>query len=346
MKTQQPEDSIDKLATPTIGTQSITSDISRKNEFIGKEEVIRRDEAGVVTTVMNKFGPGSLKATVFTLLSATLGVGMLAIPQAFQKSGIVLSAILLYVAAFFSFLSIMCLVWASDSTKLTTYSDLATWSYGPKFKYFVDMIFFTNVFGTAVAYSIATKENIAFTLSSLQAHYFPNMPHILYDQSAIIWIVIPQSLLLFLVLRKYLTELRVFSLLSFGIIIYILLLIIGNCFAPTYTKDIDQKFEELRYFRPGGLSASLPMFIFGFTCQQNVLTCCRELNNTSVRRMSKTVSRHIFISSSMYLLVGVFGYLTFMNEFSEKDENILTKYDSENIPVVAVASAKTREPFC
>ena len=148
----------------------------------------------------------------------------------------------------------------------------------------------------------------------------------------------PQGLLLFLVLRKQLTELRVFSLMSFGIIVYIAILIIGNCFAPTYTKNIDEKFDQMAYSKLGGIASTLPIFIFGFTCQMNVLTCCRELNNTSVRRMNKTVTREIFIASSLYLLVGVFGYLTFMNDFSDQDENILTKYDQKNTPVVIVGT--------
>jgi amino acid permease len=85
------------------------------------------------------------------------------------------------------------------------------------------------------------------------------------------------------------------------------------------------------------MSVSLPIFIFGFTCQQNVLNCFRELREPTVRRMKKVVTRQIFIASAIYLSVGCFGYLTFGNQFSATEENILTKYKDSNVSVFVVS---------
>ena len=291
-----------------------------------------------------RFLPGSIKATTFTLLSATLGVGMLSMPRAYFRSGVLLCAILMYVAAVVSYQSIICLVRVSYKTKLTTYSDMALWSYGIKFKVLTDLIYFVNTFGSAVTYSIVIKENLASGCEMIGSLFFSGMPEMFKEQKSVFWIVISQGILIPLVMKEKLTELRLFSLISFCIIIYIAIVIITNCFRDEYTSTIDPRLSEVKYVDFSGFTVSLPIFIFGFTCQQNVLSCYREMITPTMRRMKKVITRQIFISSSLYLMVGIFGYLTFGNHFSSTEQNILTKYSTKNIPVFIVAAPHRRPP--
>lgn len=272
------------------------------------------------------FRPGSIKAATFTLLSATLGVGMLSVPKAFFNSGLLLSVTLLYLAFWVSYLSLKALIRTSYYTKLTTFSELATWSYGPKFKIFTDIVFFLNNFGTAIAYSITAKETLSSGFGKVKEMWWSETPNLFVQKDSIFWILVTQGVLIPLVIRETLTELRIFSLVSFCIICYIAIIIVGYCFMPHYTENVDTTLDEVKLIKVGGLSKSLSVFIFGFTCQQNLLCCYRELINPTFRRMKKVVSRHLFLASSIYLLVGTFGYLTFGNDFHKKEENILTKY--------------------
>ena len=286
-----------------------------------------------------RFLPGSIKATTFTLLSSTLGVGMLSMPRAYYRSGIMLCAVLMYLAAVVSYQSVMCLVRVSSKTKLTTYSDMAMWSYGMKFKVLTDLIYFVNTFGSAVTNSIVIKENLASACETIGSLFFSGMPELFKDQKSVFWIIISQGILIPLVMKEKLTELRVFSLISFCIIIYIAIVIITNCFRNEYTDTIDPRLAEVKYVDFTGFTVSLPIFIFGFTCQQNVLSCYREMIRPSLRRMKKVVTRQIFIASSLYLTVGIFGYLTFGNHFSPTEQNILTKYSTKNVPVFVVLAS-------
>ncbi len=285
-----------------------------------------------------RFLPGSVKATTFTLLSATLGVGMLSMPRAFYKSGTLLCTLLMYLAALVSYQSIICLVKVSYKTKLTTYSDMALWSYGTKFKVLTDLIYFLNTFGSAVTYSIVIKENLASGCEMIASLFYSGMPKILQEQKNVFWIIVSQGILIPLVLKEKLTELRIFSLISFCIIIYIAMVIITNCFREEYTNTIDPRLDEVKYVDFSGFTVSLPIFIFGFTCQQNILSCYREMITPTMRRIRKVITRQIFISSSIYLMVGIFGYLTFGNHFSPTEQNILTKYSAKNVPVFIVAA--------
>jgi len=290
----------------------------------------------VSETVIDKgcFSQGSIRATIFTLLIATLGVGMLSIPRAFERSGLILTIIVVYLGAIVSYLSMRCLVAASSKTKLVSMSDLALWSHGMKFKYFTDFVFLINNFGTCVAYTIVIKENMAAICRSMYDLGWIEFPVMMRDQKSALWIIVSQCLLIPLVIKEKLAELRVFALISFGIISYIGLTIITNCFTNTYTKSFDTKWNSIKMFDISGLVHTVPVVIFGFTCQQNVLSCFRELQNPTLRRMDKVMARQMLLVSTIYILVGVYGYLTFGTDFSDQDQNILTKYDSKNISVL------------
>lgn len=264
---------------------------------------------------------------------------MLSIPRAFERSGLILSPIVIYVAALISYLSMLALVKASYYTKLVAMSDLANWAYGKKFKFFTDIVFFANNFGTCVAYTIVAKENLASAFESFKVLGWSNVPGILCDQKSILWILVTQGMLVPLILKEKMTELRIFALISFGVIIYIAATIVINAFSHEYTKDFDKKWDSIEYFRVSGLIRSVPIFIFGFTCQQNVLSCYRELKSPTIRRMNKVMYRQIFLASAIYLFVGMFGYLTFGSNFSDDEQNILTKYSNKNISILIVGRA-------
>jgi amino acid permease len=54
---------------------------------------------------------------------------------------------------------------------------------------------------------------------------------------------------------------------------------------------------------------AVPIIMFAFTCQINVIPIYNELESHSARRMGKVTFRSVMISFTVYLLMGVFGYL-------------------------------------
>jgi amino acid permease len=89
--------------------------------------------------------------------------------------------------------------------------------------------------------------------------------------------------------------------------------------------------------------------MFGYTCQNYVLIAYKELKFRSKRRMTKVSARHILLCASLYLFVGIFGYLTFPD--SKSKDNLLIQYDPvKRIPfMIALAtmiiSTLTALPF-
>jgi amino acid permease len=69
--------------------------------------------------------------------------------------------------------------------------------------------------------------------------------------------------------------------------------------------------------------ASLPLFVFAFTCHQNIFSIYNELGDNSQKEMEKVISQSVGSSLLVYQIIGVFGYLTFGSHVSS---NIIGMY--------------------
>lgn len=80
--------------------------------------------------------------------------------------------------------------------------------------------------------------------------------------------------------------------------------------------------------------------MFGFTCQNYVLIAYKELKYRSKRRMTKVSLRHILLCASLYLFVGIFGYLSFPETIPE--HNLLIEYNpAKRIPFMIALATMT-----
>lgn len=76
--------------------------------------------------------------------------------------------------------------------------------------------------------------------------------------------------------------------------------------------------------------------MFSFTCQNYVLTAYKELTDRSTRRMAKVCSRHMIFCSFIYLLIGIYGYITFV--YNDPKDNILIDYNpAKRVPFLIVS---------
>jgi len=59
------------------------------------------------------------------------------------------------------------------------------------------------------------------------------------------------------------------------------------------------------------LARGLPVFIFGFTCQQNICTICNEVSNLSDGRLNGIIVSSYIFSGAAFAVVALLGYLTY-----------------------------------
>jgi amino acid permease len=80
------------------------------------------------------------------------------------------------------------------------------------------------------------------------------------------------------------------------------------------------------------------IFIFGFTCHQNMFTIVNELHAVTVQRCNRVILYAVGTAVSVYLVIANFGYSTYG---SNVESNILVSYPSKLYYVVDYASLPT-----
>jgi len=78
---------------------------------------------------------------------------------------------------------------------------------------------------------------------------------------------------------------------------------------------------------------AVPIFVFSFTCHQNIVSISNELDRPTPRRVLALVTAAISMSLATYLTLAHAGYYTFGNRVND---DILSSYPSSR-PIVAIA---------
>lgn len=115
-----------------------------------------------------------------------------------------------------------------------------------------------------------------------------------------------------------------------------MVLTIMYCFNPNISYYYSE-FEHIKSFDFFGCLTTFPVFIFSFTTQINLLQCFSELEIPTLRRMHKVLAKQHFVCFSIYLFIGIFGYLSFPMEDDSFSTYILRFDAVRNTPVLIVA---------
>ena len=101
-------------------------------------------------------------------------------------------------------------------------------------------------------------------------------------------------------------------------------------------NPVDINLSKIKQFRLAGINTTFPLFLFGYTCQQNVLDAYKELEFPCIRRMKKVITRQFLIVTTIYLFLGIFGYINWPELTPEmKNGNLLSYYKPKsNISVL------------
>ena len=130
-----------------------------------------------------------------------------------------------------------------------------------------------------------------------------------------------------LVIKRQLKSLTIYSFLGFSTLFYIMVVTIMSTFNPTRSNYYND-FRRVILVDWKGCMFSFPVFIFSFTTQINLLQCFEELEKPTLRRMHKVLAKQHFLCFSLYLFIGVFGYLSF-----PIDDGIMSSYIQRYNPI-------------
>jgi amino acid permease len=284
--------------------------------------------------IAKKFQAGGLNGSIFTILASTIGTGILSLPYAVKLSGLYQGIVLLLLGLIVSLYTCQLLVLSAEKTGKLTYESIGMELYGPKMRTFAEVNMIINNYGTVIAYIVLLKSLVPnfFNLCGIDNEILLN--EYLWGISICIAVVYPLSL------KKEISALRYTSFLSCIACIYL-------SFAVVYAFfDLRQgQTTEMFTNAPATDLVAYNIFtacgyvVFGYTCHPNVIPIYQELQKRTVKRGFRFLSTGLIIVLIIYVFVGVFGFLTFYEEYpsySDFPTQILQADYKGNVPIIIV----------
>jgi len=294
---------------------------------------------------------GTLFSSVLTMCSTIFGAGMLTIPYAIATIGLGNGIIAII---FFGLLAMFTLYLLAECAKImggrnVSFFSLSSRSY-PRLSIIFDLAIAIKCFGVSISYLVIVGE----LLPKVIIGFFPDISKDSVLLTRLFWITLCMLIVIPLAFQKSLSSLRYASTVSLIAVNYIALLV--ACFyfkgnKPVQTIDDGSKPSSLSIFNATDDVQSpsnhpveyfkwsidffrvLPIFVFAYTCHQNLLTVFNEMKITSRRtdnRYKKTclvLIIAISIAITIYLIIGITGYLTYGNTTKS---NIISMYPPSN----------------
>jgi len=281
----------------------------------------------------DKFQAGSIRGSIFTLLDATFGAGVVVLPYATSQAGLLLQLSELIFCGILGYYSMFLLVRAADRVKRYSYGQLAKSAYGNKFELAVKCMFFLNCLASSTFNTVVINQLVTKALAIL---WGDALPFYMTNPDGKFWQPIVTAAVIFpLCLFRNLTSLRYAGLLAFTLTFYIATVVTVEAF-NTSISDFSENLKNVTFFNLNGLSISLPSTIFAFMCHPNVLDTFKELQQSSRPRMSSVLTRLMMIVFTVYIFLGFFGYTTFANNPGELSSgNILYANYKNDVVITA-----------
>lgn len=264
----------------------------------------------------------SVSLATLNLMNSIIGGGIIILPYSMTLTGLSVGLILLQISAVISYFSLMQLVKSvgKDHNHMT-YAILAKVSLGNWAYIIISICQFLFPLICCISYGIAIFQN----LSTMMYYYVPLMD---FNRSRFVILSVPIFLIILpLSIFKHISFLDKFSSVSLGFVMfYALIIVIKTILFQNNIFNGSKMWELTRTNIPQSFS----IFAFSFCSQQNILPIYHSLHEKSIKNMSKVVFYSISLSSIIYIIMSVCGYLTFggvitdnfFNEYCSNDHLI------------------------
>ncbi|XP_048341792.1 probable sodium-coupled neutral amino acid transporter 6 isoform X4 [Sphaerodactylus townsendi] len=269
----------------------------------------------------NSASPGtSFGFSVFNLMNAIMGSGILGLAYAMAKMGIIGFSLLLLLVAVLAAYSVFLLLSLCIRTAVTSYEDLGLFAFGSLGKVLVASTIIIQNIGAMSSYLLIVKSELPRAIAGLLsgdhggAWYLDGQLLLLITS---VCIVFPLALLPKIGFLGYTSSLSFFFMVFFALVVIIKKWSIPCPLPPNAVVEFLQVSNSTEDCKPALFNFSkesayvIPIMAFSFLCHTSVLPIYCELQSPSRSRMQKVANTGIGLSFLVYLLSALFGYLTF-----------------------------------
>ncbi|XP_048764968.2 sodium-coupled neutral amino acid transporter 7-like [Ostrea edulis] len=295
-------------------------------DFLSEDTLLLEND--VIVVVQPRKG-SSWYASVFLVVNAALGAGLLNFPDAYQQAGGVLIAVLIQaVLLVFVVCAIMILAYCSDIDKTLTYQDVVESVCGKNAQRLCAFTIMTYCFGTCITFLIIIGDQWEeFFLFAAHDWYCTYSPWYMDRATSIcvssILLVLPMCFPKRIDFLKYASFIGVLG------ILYVVALVTIKYFLP--------------HPEPGPIAVKpvqwedvflvVPTICFSYQCHVSIIPIYSCMEKRCLKEFSKTVAVAMFLCILNYTGTAAFGYLTFGNLITT---DILLSYDPDISVIIAV----------
>ncbi|ORX49749.1 hypothetical protein BCR36DRAFT_412717 [Piromyces finnis] len=284
---------------------------------------------------------GTVFSSIITLSNTLLGSGMLAMPAAFASSGLYMGILNIAIfgggALYGLWLLTRCATYTGRNSSFFSLSMITF----PNASIFFDLAISIKCFGVSVSYLIIVGDLMPIVTIGL----FPSVPMNSVLLTREFWITVSVLLIIPLAFMRKLDSMRHTSFISLLAILYLFFIVIYYYFIPFRTNEVqlrrDLSKDTVPELNPSypvnpkvenfifsmNFFKNLPIFVFAFTCHQNILSVYNEMKDNSQKNVNKVISSSIVFGMILYWVVGIYGYLTFGDQ---TESNVISMYPASS----------------
>ena len=302
-------------ATMELGYNNASSDDKQSNHEDDTINLINRK-----TDLMDKDNGTNKIYTVFLIVNAALGAGLLNFPKSVDEAGgVMVTIIVQLILLTFIMVALLALAYASDQcgSGARTIQDTMEGMTGRFGRVLTSSCVVIYTFGTTITFLIIIGDQFDNTFKNI---YGSNFNEFWYMNRYFTTSLCACLFILPLCYSKRIDFLRIPSSLGVLAIFYLVGLIIYEYYFGSYTPG-EIKQRPTRYT---DAFLVVPDICFGYQCHVSVIPIYSCMKKRTLKNFTHSVSLAILICACCYTLSAVYGYRTFG---SKVDDDILMSYN-------------------
>lgn len=268
-------------------------------------------------------GKTSFPGAVFIVVNACIGAGILNFPAAYVAAGGPLSgAIIQMFLLVFIVCSLLVLALCADTKRSSTYQDVISSMCGKYGRICCEVCIILYCFGACITFLIVIGDQTDLILK------ITNVADQFWAQRQFMMFLLGTFVLYPLCLPKKVDFLKYPSSVGVFATLYVCAVIILNYYLKSASDHLHPKMQSS--YNWTSAFAAIPTICFGFQCHLSSVPVYASLKTRNVGHFGLIILTAMLISSSAYILSGVYGYLTFGYAVCP---DILNTYSPRNITI-------------
>lgn len=262
----------------------------------------------------------------FNLVATIVGGGVLSLPWAFAKCGVLLATILMIIAAVVTNKSLYMLVKCGRKAGVNTYGDVGKAAFGSWMEWFIPCLLFVFLLFVIVAYMVLIREIWTPIIVLIIQFWwkwtnnnddnddalFPSFDDESKNADLVLFCIV-LFMLPFLV-QKTLHSLRFNCYLGFFSVSILCAALCRRAYQQQelfYSSAADDKYQ-IRWVQPSSFKdviVAFPVIVLSFLCHFNILSIDSALTKPTPKRMKSVLDYSIVVSLVLQYCVGLAGYV-------------------------------------